>query len=187
MRLVIVLIVLAVVSGCGSGQEKSERAAEPQAAASSPMEMASPTATPGTAQKPRLIQQGVDYLQDANPVAAVHSFDEYIKQHPNDAQGYLILGQTYMRLNDYPRAIDTFTAATRIAPEQGEAYYLLAMNYGLSGNFEKAIESAQRSVELFRAQKDEQNFLRSLALMQGLTNARTQAQKSKDAPATATP
>jgi tetratricopeptide (TPR) repeat protein len=114
------------------------------------------------------IQEGIQHLQQANTVEAIKSFDEAIKNNPTDPSGYIILGETYMRLQEYNRAVDSLNAASRVAPDKGEIFYLLAINYGLLGKRDLAKENAQKSVEKFRLAKDEENFLRSLALLQGL-------------------
>lgn len=183
MRFVIVLCCFLVLSGCGSPQPTApSREAESQVTVDESAVTAAKARVTPQGMDESFIAQGVEHLQGADTLGAIRNFDEYIKRHPQDPRGYVILGQTYMRLNDYPRAIDTFSAATRVAPDQGELYYFLAMNYGLNNNLDMAIDSAQKSVVLFREQKDEENFLRSLALLQGLMNARDEG---TDAPAEA--
>lgn len=184
MRFVIVLCCLIVLSGCGSPQQTTSSSETESQLPVDEKAMAAKARTPSQSMDENFIAQGVEHLQDADTLGAIRNFDEYIKRHPQDPRGYIILGQTYMRLNDYPRAIDTFSAATRVAPDQGDLYYFLAMNYGLNNNLDMAIASAQKSVVLFREQKDEENFLRSLALLQGLMNARDEG---TDAPAQAAP
>lgn len=151
-RIVIIMLAAAFVSGCGS--EKTESKGKPQVTAK-------------TAQD-KFLNKGIQYLQEANTIDAVRSFDQAIKQNPLDPRGYMILGQTYMRMNAYDRAIDTLSAAARIVPEKGEIFYLLAVNHGLAGNKDLAALNAQKSVELFRQKQDEENFKKSLALLKGL-------------------
>lgn len=114
------------------------------------------------------LNQGVRYLKEANVTEAIKNFDEAIKQDPLDTRGYMILGQTYMRLNDSSRAVDTFSAAARVAPNSGEIQYLLAVNYGLMGEMDLARQSAQKSVEIFKALQNDEDFAKSLSLLQGL-------------------
>ena len=115
------------------------------------------------------MKEGIQYLQDANVPEAIRSFDEAIKANPVDPQPYLVLGQTYMRINDYTRAIDTFSAALRVSPNKGELHYLIAVNYGLAGETELARQNAATSIEIFRQQQDEKNFLKALTLLQSLS------------------
>jgi len=115
------------------------------------------------------IQKGKEHLRQSNVTAAIRNFDEAIKQSPQDLAGYLILGQTYMRLKDYTRAIDTFNAATRVAPDQGQVYLMLAISCSLAGKQDLAVVNAQKSIELFRQQKDEEGFRKAVLFLQGIT------------------
>ena len=73
-----------------------------------------------------------------------------------------------MKLQVYNRAVDTFAAAVKVNPNSAEAHYLLASSKALDGRTEGAIKAAQRSVELFMARKDEENFRRSVVLLKSL-------------------
>jgi Tfp pilus assembly protein PilF len=115
------------------------------------------------------IDEGLQNLQESDIPGAIKSFDEAIKANPTDPQGYLVLGQTYLRLKEYDRAIDTFAAASQIAPQDGEVYYLLAVSYGLAGKTDLAKENAERSVEIFQSQQNQEKFVRSVALLKGLS------------------
>lgn len=150
-----VLTVSLLVSGCGS-QKVEEQSGQPQVKVV-------------TTAPQNHLEQGVRLLQQANPKAAIESFDAAIKENPRDAQGYLVLGQTYLRMGNLPRAIDTLNAATYVAPDHGEAYYLLAVSYGLSGKPDLARAYAQKSLDIFRRNKDEANFKRAIGLLQGLS------------------
>ncbi len=118
-----------------------------------------------------LIASGLVNLQKGDVKAAIKSFDDAIRENPKDVQGYIILGQTYMHLKDFNRAVDTFMVATRVDPENGQAHYLLATNLGLAGNYTLARVQAQKSAEIFQKNKDANNFKRAVALLQGLPQA----------------
>jgi Tfp pilus assembly protein PilF len=137
-------------------------------------------ATPAAAGSSNLkIATGMDYLRQGDIRQAIKSFDEAIKENPKDVQGYMILGQTYMHMKEYNRAIDTLTVATQVAPDNGQAHYLLATNFGLAGNYSMARVQAQRSAEIFRKNQDENNFKRSVALLQGLPQSGSQVPEQK--------
>ena len=157
-RVFLVFAVLGLLAGCGS---KNEGVQSNSSDPSQAMAAVSGSANPN-------IAKGVNYLHQGNIKEAIKSFDEAIRANPKDVQGYLILGQTYMHLKDYSRAIDTFAVATRVAPESGQAHYLLAANFGLAGNFKMAQLEAEKSLRIFRTSRDEENFKRSLALLQSL-------------------
>ncbi|HPB67342.1 MAG TPA: tetratricopeptide repeat protein [Candidatus Omnitrophota bacterium] len=115
------------------------------------------------------MKDGIEYLEQAKVPEAIKSFDEAIKQNPVDPQPYLLLGQTYMRISDYTRAIDTFSAALRVSPDKGSLHYLIAVNYRLMGDVELARKNVEASIEFFRQKQDEKNFLMALALLQELS------------------
>lgn len=160
-KALVLLTSIIFLAGCSKGQEQAQA---PVAAPAAEQQVAS-VATPP------MIVSGMGHLRKGEIREAIQSFDEAIKANPKDVQGYLILGQTYMHLKEYNRAIDTLTVATQVDPNNGQAHYLLATNFGLAGNFSMARFQAQKCVEIFRQNQDEENFKRSVALLQGLPAA----------------
>ena len=156
-RLSLILLAASLLVGCGSPSSG------PQAKAPASGGM-----------QENYIKEGIEHLRESDPIAAIRSFDQAIKDDPTNPEGYVILGQTYMRLEDYPRAIDSLNAALRFAPNEGRLYYLLALNHQLAGHPEQAVENAQHSIELFRQAQDKENFERSIALLQGLVNSQAE-------------
>ena len=149
----IMLIGLAVlIAGCGQQDEAKRR-------------------FQGVKEDRNYIQEGFKYLADADIQRAIYSFDQAIKNDPTNVDNFLILGQVYLRLKQPARAVDTFTAATRVDPNNGEARYLLATSQALNEELDEAIESAKLSVELFMQNRDEENFKRAVVLLRGLTQA----------------
>lgn len=118
------------------------------------------------------IAKGMELLKQSDVVGAIRQFDEAIRKDPRNAQNYLVLGQVYLHLKQYPQAVDTFQAATRIDPNNGESFYLLAMSKQLQGeNKQEAVAAAQKSVELFQANRDEANFKKALILLKSISEA----------------
>ncbi len=159
----LILAVIAIFAGCGEAK-KTDGAKVVSGEGKMSASSASAAANP-------LIAAGLASLQKGDIKAAIKSFDDAIRENPKDVQGYIILGQTYMHLKDYNRAVDTFLVATRVDPENGQAHYLLATNLGLAGNYTLARAQAEKSVEIFRKNQDGNNFKRAVALLQGLPQA----------------
>lgn len=153
MKRFLVLVLAILVVGCGSKTSEEGK----QAASVSPQKT--------------YIQEGINYLKEGNAVAAVKSFAKAIRENPRDVQGYLVLSDTYMHLKQYDRAIDTLLAASRVIPNDGQIYYRLAVNYGLSGDLNLAQSNAKKSVLLFEQTRDDKNLKKSVVLLQGLTKA----------------
>jgi len=160
-KISIMMLLSLTLVGCGS---KETTSAGPTAQPAKPQ-----AAHDAMRKNQAYIDEGLNYLQHANVVAAIKSFDSAIKENPKDPRGYIVLGQTYLRLKEYNRAIDTFSAVTHVAPEDGEGYYMLAVTYGLSGDKALAQENAKKSIAIFQAQKNQERFMRSVALLNGLT------------------
>ncbi len=145
-----VLVLILCVGGCGSNQSENKVASAKK-------------------EQNDLIQEGLQHLKERNVIQAINSFDEAIKRNPNDLDPYLILGRTYMNLNQPDRAIDTFVAATRVAPNEPDLHYMLAINYNFKGNTKKALASAKKSAELFSQDQNKEGLQRSLLLIREIT------------------
>ena len=115
--------------------------------------------------------EGLKFIEKAAVPEAVQSFQKAIRKNPNDIRAYLILGEVNMRLKNYQGAIDTLKASLNVDPNNGGAYYLLAVSTGLKGDREEAVKYAQRSAVIFKDKKDEENLKKSLTLVQGLSGA----------------
>lgn len=160
MRNVVWILVAGVlVAGCGNSEQNNQRGVK---ASGSPKPSAAVSA------QNLKISEGVAHLKSGDVKKAIEAFDSAIRQNPTDVRGYLILAETYTHLRQYDRAIDTLTAAIQVAPQSGQAQYLLATNLGLRGDWDLANAHAQKSAEIFRLQQDADNFKRSIALVQGL-------------------
>jgi len=115
------------------------------------------------------MEVAVALLKKGEALAAIHAFDEAIKRDPGNVQAYVLLGQTYMHMNQIDQAVDSFRAALRYAPDQGEIYYMLALTNGLRGRKDLAVSNAEKALLLFQKDKDGENFKRALVLLQGLS------------------
>lgn len=108
-------------------------------------------------------------IKQEKVVAGIQALDQAIKQDPENIQAYLLLGQTYTKLNNFDMAVSSFRAALRVAPDQGEIYYMLAITNGLRGRKDLAISNAEKALLLFQQDRDGGNFKRALVLFQGLS------------------
>jgi len=145
----IVMIMVVFIVGCGSNKTTD--------------------VTKKVSKEKDYIEQGMEYLRKSDIVNAIQSFDQAIKQDPTNPDNYLVLGQVYMKLQNYTRAVDTLRAATHISPEYGEAYYLLALANQLDGNKDEAVKAAQRSTEIFIKSKDSEKLKRSLLFLKTIS------------------
>ena len=143
----LIFLLLALIIGCGSPQRSKFQ---------------------GVEEDKNYVAKGVKYLEDGDVLKAIRNFDMAIKNEPSNPDNYITLGQVYIRLKNYPRAIDTLSAATRVSPLNGEVYYLLAVSQRLNGDLKGALESAQRSVILYQRSGDKNQVARSATVLKNL-------------------
>lgn len=115
------------------------------------------------------VDRAVALIQKGDIVEGIQALDAAIMQEPSNLQAYILLGQTYMHLNNFDKAVDSFRAALKIAPDQGEIYYMLAISNGLRGRKDLAVTNAEKALLLFQRDQDGENFKRALVLLQGLS------------------
>lgn len=118
------------------------------------------------------IEQGMNFLAQADVPRAIASFDQAIRNEPANPANYIILGQVYLRLENYDRAADTLQAAARVAPNNGELFYLLATSRMLQGPEyrDQALKAAQRCAEIYYQQEDKERLEQALVLVKTLTD-----------------
>ena len=168
------------LNGCGSKESTEERRAGTNPQRRAVVNRGIVTDPAKVKEAKRFLIAGVNSLSAGDVPEAIKNFDQAIIRNPLDSHPYLVLGQTYMRLRHYDRAADTFEAVTRVAPNNGLAYYLLSVCRGLEGKKKSAVEAAQRSVEIFQKQKNEEYLTRSLALLQGLVNSNSSGESTRE-------
>jgi cytochrome c-type biogenesis protein CcmH/NrfG len=156
-----ILFVLILCLGCGSNNQSPQQGAKP------------PEGSVDVSNA--LMEQGKKFLNSGDIRKAIAVFDQAIMQNPSNLQAYTILSELYMRMKDFNRAVDTLRAAERVAPENGEIKYLLALNLGFAGHASDAITTAQQSAEIFQRERDDENFKKAIGLVQGLMKAQEDA------------
>ncbi|MEI6438016.1 MAG: tetratricopeptide repeat protein [Candidatus Omnitrophota bacterium] len=127
----------------------------------------------------KLVVEGTVYLKQGDIKNAVGSFAGAIKVAPDDFEGYFMLSETFVHLKQYPQAVSVLSTAVRQFPENGLAYYLLAVAYDGGDQALPAIVAARRSVEIFNAKGDQDGVKRSAILLAALVQ--TAKQQSEDA------
>ncbi len=150
-RAILVFAAMLLITGCG----KPAQTGAPDSAGESP--------------EAKYINEAVAFLQNRQPTEAILSLEKAIRTNPKELQSYMLMGQTYMHMNDFVNATETYRAALRVAPDRGELYYLLAMTYAFQGNKPEAINNAEKSLLIFQKERDEENFKRALSMLQGLS------------------
>ena len=97
------------------------------------------------------MQQGNLFLNQKDYDAAIESYKKVVEANPNDAVGYLRLGQAARRVNDIETAISALTKASELgqknaADKEIATLYLTISNSQLKAkNYESALEYAQKA------------------------------------------
>ncbi len=79
-----------------------------------------------------------------HPDISVRDFERVIALDPNDADSQYFLGQDYMTLHEYAKAIAAFDAALKLNPFHASAAFAIAQAYQRSGDTPRAREFLAR-------------------------------------------
>lgn len=159
-RLLIGCVIMALVCGCGLRSEPETKEKK---------QVALPVQDRPTVSKQDGLQIAAQLIREGKVTDAIRFLDQAIMEDPANVQAYILLGQTYMHLNEFDRSVDSFRAALRVAPDMGEIYYMLAIVNGLRGRKDLAVTNAEKALLLFQKDQDDNNFKRALVLLQGLS------------------
>ena len=100
------------------------------------------------------MQQGNLFLNQKDYDAAIESYKKVVEANPNDAVGYLRLGQAARRVNDIETAISSLTKASELgqknaADKEIATLYLTISNSPLKAkNYESALKYAQKATDV---------------------------------------
>ena len=119
------------------------------------------------------------FLKEGDVKRSVQAFDLAIRQDPRKIENYMMLGEVYLKLNNPASAEDTFGAATRVDPTDGEAYYFLAYSRAIQKKTDLAVEAAKKSVEIFMQKQDKEKFQRAAILLKSLSASQPAASASQ--------
>ncbi|MBI2821348.1 MAG: tetratricopeptide repeat protein [Acidobacteria bacterium] len=109
--------------------------------------------------------KGLSYYKQGNCGKAVEEFEAIVKANPRYEDGFRILGDCYLTLRNYDKAIESFKDALKLKSAHFASYYGLAIASFNSGRFQEAAATLQRG-ERFIGNFDRYKFyhLRGSAL-----------------------
>jgi len=117
-------------------------------------------------------------LQGKDLKSTIIDLETSIKINPSEPEAYLLLGQILLKLQEFDHATEFLTIAGKAFPDNGTVFYMLSIANKMSGHKLQAVMAARHSIEVFQAQQDRDNLLKSAALLHDLVDM-------SDAPATA--
>lgn len=95
----------------------------------------------------RTLQQASIAVREGRPEEAIAAYRALVAKDRNDAAAWLELGRTLHNLKRYEEAIAAHQEAAKGGPQRGVALYNLACGYALTGQREKALETAAQAVD----------------------------------------
>ena len=93
------------------------------------------------------LRQGGKFYNDQKYGSALNSYNEILKNNPNDQRALFNAGNAYYRLNEYTQAQDAYKKAAELNGDYMQsALYNLGNAYYRAGDKEKAIEAYKEAI-----------------------------------------
>ena len=140
-----------------------------------------PAEKPEISQARALLMEGTVYLKQNDAIKAIQSFAAAIKTAPDYFEGYYLLSETLIRLRQFTQAEAVLITAIKKFPDNGVAYYLLAVAHQSAGNTIPAIIAVRKSLDIFTAQGDKEGQQRAMILLAALASEAKKMGEEQDA------
>ena len=125
----------------------------------SPPDSAKTTAKVSESQaRAKALQNEASGLLATQPEKAKSLLIESVQLDSSSVQGHFQLGLVYMKLGDYPKAIDTYNKVAELDPQFPDTFFNLGYIYAKKKDYPKAEEMYGRVVKLAPAYLDEALF-----------------------------
>ena len=116
----------------------------------------------------KLILKSLSDLQNKDLKSTIVDLETSIKINPSEPEAYLLLGQILLKVQEYDHAAEFLDVAAKTFPDNGTVFYMLSIASKMTGKKLPAVLAARHSVEIFQAQQDRDNMLKSAALLHEL-------------------
>jgi tetratricopeptide (TPR) repeat protein len=116
----------------------------------------------------KLILKSLSDLQNKDLKSTIVDLETSIKINPSEPEAYLLLGQILLKIQEYDHAAEFLEATAKTFPDNGTVFYMLSISNKMIGKKLPAVLAARHSVEIFQAQQDRDNMLKSAALLHEL-------------------
>jgi tetratricopeptide (TPR) repeat protein/predicted Ser/Thr protein kinase len=138
---------------------KPPEGAAPVPGKGSPPDSAKTTAKVSDSQaRAKALQNEASGLLATQPEKAKSLLIESVQLDSGSVQGHFQLGLVYMKLGDYPKAIDTYNKVAELDPQFPDTFFNLGYIYAKKKDYPKAEEMYGRVVKLAPAYLDEALF-----------------------------
>lgn len=114
--------------------------------------------SPDLREKAKELLEQAPGLIETKPQKAKSMLIEVVKIDPQSVQGHFHLGMVFMKLQDYPKSIETFKKVAELNPQFPDVYFNLGYVYAINRNYPKAEEMYKQVVKLSPSYLDEALF-----------------------------
>jgi len=119
----------------------------------------------------KLILKSFSDLQNKDLKSAIVDLQTSIKINPSEPEAYLLLGQILLKIQEYDHAAEFLEQTSKVFPDNGTVFYMSSIANKMAGKKLPAVLAARHSVEIFQAQQDRDNMLKSAALLHEIVDA----------------
>lgn len=116
----------------------------------------------------KLMMKSLTDLQNKDLKSTIVDLETSIKINPSEPEAYLLLGQILLKVQEYDHAADFLDMTAKTFPDNGTVFYMLSIANKMIGKKLPAVLAARHSVEVFQAQQDRDNMLKSASLLHEL-------------------
>ena len=166
---VLAAAALAALGGCAS---------QPADVSSTPSEIVTPSDEPEHRRRARIrLELASGYFSEGKTDIALDELKQAIAADPTFADGYVLRGLIYMRLNDMRQAEDSFRRAVTLNPRESNAHHNLGWLQCQLGRFPESFRSFEVAMSnpLY---PDKAKSLMALGLCQARAGRKTEAELS---------
>ena len=100
-------------------------------------------------------EKGISYYKQGQYDNAIEEFEKIVERTPDYESGHRILGDSYRRLKNYPKAITAFQNALRLKDNNYATYYGLALCFYNSGRYRDTAATLLRGERHARSPQDQ--------------------------------
>jgi serine/threonine protein kinase len=133
------------------------QAPAPSAPQTSPPPPAAPSAPSPAVEASLLVQKAVGLIE-SNPGEAKTVLQQAVAKDPRSVQGQFQLGHAYVKLKEYPKALDAYAKAAEIDPKFADAFFNMGYVHAVRKEYAKAEQMYAKVVQLSPMYLDEALF-----------------------------
>lgn len=103
-------------------------------------------------------QKGISYYKQGQYQKAVEEFEQLVKASPDYEAGYRVLGDSYLKLRNYPKAAAAFQKAVELDSTKFGSHLGAALALFNAGRYQDAVTALQKGEATVRAPRERYQF-----------------------------